>query len=193
MGAEATQLIQPYVTLPHCRQTKGPGTQGSWNVSFIIVLSWRQGSLLSFIKTEGMGIKCLSHVVGKICSFQSQWALCLPSGCISRGEETRATDSCLQSPSFFSDKNGQLEDRMPHFQGEFDWVRLLTPKPSHQCLDYGVASSLLQLHSSSLGVKLGLTFYLLPHRKVNTLLFSPLLPSLGHLHLNLSPDHSFFN
>ena len=80
---------------------------------------------------------------------------------------------------------------MPHFQGEFDWVCLLTPKPSH-CLDYGVASSLLQLHSSSLGVKLGLTFYLLLHRKVDTLLFSPLLPSLGHLHLNLSPDPSFF-
>lgn len=163
MGAEATQLLQPYVTLPHCGQRKGPGTQRSWNVSFIIVLSWRRGSLFSFIKTEGMGIKCLSHFVGKIFSFQSQWALCLLSGCISREEETRATDSCLQFPSFFSDKNRQLEDRMPHFQGEFDCVCLLTSKPSH-CLDYGVASSLLQLYSSGLGVKLGLTFYLLLHR-----------------------------
>lgn len=141
-GAEATQLLQSDVPPPKCGQRKGLGTQRSWNVSFIIVLSWRQGSLLSFIKTEGMGIKCLNHFVEKIRSFQSQQALCLPPGCISRGEETTAIDSCLQFPSFFSDKNGRLEDRMPHFHGELNWVSLLTPEPSHQCLDYGVASSL---------------------------------------------------
>ena len=193
VGAEATQLLQPDVPPPQCEQRKGLWTQRNWSVSFIIVLSWRRGSLLSFMKTEGMDIECLNHFVEKIRSFQSQQALCLPPGCISGGEQTTAIDSCLQFPSFFSDKNGRLEGKMPHFQGEFDWVCLLTPKSSHPWLDYGVASSLLQLHSSSLGVKLGLTFYLLLHRKVNTLLFSPLLPSPGHLHPNLSPYHSFFN
>lgn len=106
----------------------------------------RQGSLLSFIKTEGMGIKCLSHVVGKICSFQSQWAL--PAFiCISRGEETRAIDSCLQSPSFFSDKNGQLEDRM--FTSGRVWLGLsfdsqaLPPVPWLWCSQQAFSSSIL--------------------------------------------------
>ena len=79
-------------------------------------------------------------------------------------------------------KSGWLEDRKPRSQGEFHWVSHSTPHHSHQLPDYGVNSSILQSHSSSLGVKLGLTLYLLLHRKVNTSLIFPLLPSDECLH-----------